>query len=120
MDIIKKWGGHFSNQNMEEAVQDFIKAVKSTEEYEAYALQREKIRKYPDLKRQIDEYRTANYRLQILTDPDELFEKTDEFQKKYEAFREDPVVNEFLEAELRFCRMMQEINIKVTEAIDFD
>ena len=32
----------------------------------------------------------------------------------------DPVVDDFFRAELAFCRMMQEVNLRVTEAIDFD
>ena len=40
--------------------------------------------------------------------------------EELERFREDPVVDDFFRAELAFCRMMQEVNLRVTEAIDFD
>ena len=37
-----------------------------------------------------------------------------------DRFREDPLVEEFLDAELAFCRMMQEIDVKLAEAMDFE
>ena len=40
--------------------------------------------------------------------------------EELERFREDLVVDDFFRAELAFCRMMQEVNLRVTEAIDFD
>ena len=42
------------------------------------------------------------------------------FEREYEKFREDPLVEEFLDAELAFCRMMQEIDVKLAEAVDFE
>ena len=44
----------------------------------------------------------------------------DAFEQEFERFREDPVVDEFLRAELAFCRMMQEINLYITEAVNFE
>ena len=35
-------------------------------------------------------------------------------------FRENPVVDDFLRAELAFCRMMQEMYVLLTAEIDFE
>ena len=35
-------------------------------------------------------------------------------------FRENPIVDEFLTAELALCRMVQNINWKLIGALDFD
>ena len=49
-----------------------------------------------------------------------LLDKMEAFEREYEKFREDPLVEEFLDAELAFCRMMQEIDVKLAEAVDFE
>ncbi|MBO5292354.1 MAG: YlbF family regulator [Lachnospiraceae bacterium] len=105
---------------IEQATEEFIAAIRQTEEYREYIVQKEKIDRYPELKEQIYEYRRKNYELQCLGDSDELFEKIDAFQQEYEQFREDPMVSDFLAAELAFCRMMQEINIRIIEGVDFE
>lgn len=105
---------------IEQATEAFILAIKQTEEYREYIIQKEKISRYPELKEQIYEYRKKNYELQLLGDSEELFEKIDAFQREYESFLEDPLVSDFLAAELAFCRMMQEINIRIMEGVDFE
>lgn len=102
------------------AAEFFIDAIKNTESYRNYLTQKEKIEKFPELKNRIDEFRIRTFELQNLSTSDELFDKIDEFEVEYERFRENPVVDAFLSAEISFCRMMQEANWKITEALDFD
>ena len=51
---------------------------------------------------------------------DLVFEKIEFFEKEYEDFRDNPLVADFLEAELAFCRMMQDHYAEVMKAIDFE
>ena len=46
--------------------------------------------------------------------------RTDEFSRRLEEFRKNPLVDAFLNAELDFCRMIQEINGKIVEAVNFE
>lgn len=103
---------------LDSAVNAYIAAIKSTETYQSYANERDKVRQYPDLKAQIDDFRKRNYELQ--TSPDTDFHKIDQFERDYEDFRENPMVDDFLAAELAFCRMIQRANMQITGAIDFD
>lgn len=98
----------------------YIEAIKSTESYQNFKIQNEKIKKYPDLKAEIDEYRRKNFELQNTVDSDELFDKMEEFQLEYATFREDPIVSEFLEAELDFCRMMQASLLRINQEVEFE
>lgn len=104
--------------NIDDAVDQFIGAILETEEYKEYARIRDEVRQYPELKAQIDEFRIRNYELQ--TSKDNAFEKIDQFEKEYADFRENPMVSDFLASELAFCRMMQNINIRITEAVHFE
>ena len=103
---------------LDRAVLTYIMAIKNTEIYKNYARERDRVRQHPELKAQLDDFRRRNYELQISADTG--FHKIDQFEKDYEDFRENPMVDEFLAAELAFCRMIQKANMQITEAIGFD
>lgn len=107
------------DRNMEYASGKFVKAVKDTEIYKKYYYQLEKIKRHPELYEKVNEYRRKNFEIQITSQEDDLFDKMDAFEKEYEKFREDPIVDDFLRAELAFCRMMQEVSIVIMEELDF-
>lgn len=100
------------------AVAAYIMAIKSTEIYQNYVRERDKIKQYPELKAQIDDFRKRNHILQ--TAPDTDFVKIDSFEREYSDFRENPLVDDFLDAELALCRMIQKANMQITEAIEFE
>lgn len=105
---------------LDNAVEDLITAIRDSNEYQAFLQEKDRMNQFPELKKQIDEYRIRNYELQSMTNEEELFQQMEEFNHKYERFREDPLVSAFLEAEINFCRMMQEMSMKITAALDFD
>lgn len=108
--------------DFERETEGFIQKLYETETCREYFRQREYMKQYPELKAQIDEFRQRNYRLQNETDSNILFDEIDRFEREYEEFRKNPVVSDFLAAELAFCRMYQEINDKIAIAFakEFD
>ena len=103
---------------LEEATDNYVSAILSSEEYRAYKRELEQVRQYPELKAQIDDFRKRNFEFQCSPDCD--FDKLDRFEKEYENFRENPMVSDFLAAELDFCRLMQRLNAYVTAALQFE
>ncbi|MCM1160191.1 MAG: YlbF family regulator [Roseburia sp.] len=106
----------------DQELETFIKAVKNTDAFIEYEKQKERIKAYPDLKARLDEFRERNYRLQTSENTNELFEEIDKFTIEYEAFREIPMVHDFLQKELAYCRMIQQINDRLLKAfaVDFE
>ncbi|MCH5344215.1 MAG: YlbF family regulator [Acetatifactor sp.] len=104
--------------NVDEAVKQLIEAILNSETYARFDIQRNLVKQVPGLKEQIDEFRRRNYEFQNNVDYD--FAKLDQFEKEYEDFRENPLVSDFLAADLAFCRLIQEINIKITAAINYE
>ena len=104
--------------NVDNAVNQLIAVIQDSETYHEYVKQLEKVKQQPELKYQIDDFRTRNYKLQ--TSGEAAFERIEEFEREYMNFLENPCVSDFLEAELAFCRMMQDINIRITEAMHFE
>lgn len=100
------------------ALNQLSAAILETKEYKEYDLQRNRVKEDPSLKEQIDEFRKQNYELQVSAD--NAFEKMEEFERKYSDFWEDEMVADFLSAELALCRMMQQVSLRLTEALDFE
>ena len=107
-----------SDENVNQAVEQMVQAIRKTAAYLEYQKQLARVKEQSELKRQIDEFRTRNFELQ--TSKDTNFDKLDQFTRENEAFRENPLVSDFLAAELAFCRMMQEIGLYVTDQMHFE
>ena len=105
---------------VQEALEQLAQAVKESEVYREYRRQSERVDNAGDMREKIDEYRVRNFELQNSVQTEDLLDKLDDFEREYEKFREDPLVEEFLDAELAFCRMMQEIDVTLAEAMDFE
>ena len=103
---------------MDKAINGLIKSILNSEVYENYAKELERIKKDPELKAKADEYRAKNYEIQ--TDKNVGFEQLERFERDYGSIRDNEVVSDFLAAELDLCRLIQEIQLKITEAMQFE
>ena len=101
-----------SDKEIIEATRQFAATIMTSDTYKAYLYQREKIKKQPELYEKVNAYRQTNFDLQNETDSDDIFERMEAFEKEY--------VDGFLQAELAFCRMMQEVYVLLAEEIDFE
>lgn len=105
-------------ENSINAIENYIIALKSTVEYQKFMNALHAVKEVPGLKEQVDSYRRQNFLLQ--NSESTSFEAVESFDKEYEGFRENPLVEEFLDAELAFCRMMQYNNSLILEALHFE
>ncbi len=106
------------NSSVEQSLDNLIDTIKSDDIYLEYKKQLDLLRQDPELKRQVDDFRKRNYDMQMDGDLD--FAKLESFREEYREFRTNPLVDSFLAAELDFCRMMQNINFKIIDAVDFE
>lgn len=100
------------------ALEQLVAAVLASDVYHEYDVQRNRVNRDPELKAQIDAYRLKNFELQHREDT--ALEQIECFEREYAAFRDNPVVSDFLAAELAFCRLMQEITDHLTEEMHFE
>ena len=105
---------------VQEALDQLAQAIRDSEIYREYRKQSERVDRAGNMREKIDEYRIRNFELQNSAYTVDLLDKMEAFEREYEKFREDPLVEEFLDAELAFCRMMQDIDVKLAEAVDFE
>lgn len=97
-----------------------ITAVLESDEYRRYQEVRKKIRLEPEKERAIQNFRRRSFLLQQSKDNVDLFEEIDRLEQEFDLFRQEPLVEDYLSAELAVCRMIQKINLKLMEKIDFD
>ncbi|MDE6844449.1 MAG: YlbF family regulator [Lachnospiraceae bacterium] len=109
-----------SDSEIMEVTKKFAATIRETDTYKEYLLQREKIKTQPELYDKVNEYRQKNFDIQNESDSEDLFDRMEAFEREYAKFRENPLVEDFLQAELAFCRMMQDINVLLTSEIDFE
>lgn len=111
---------NMTDKRMNEAAATFVGNVKQSAEYLAYAAQLEEIKKQPELFEEVNAFRLKNFQIQNAYDGDELLERMDELDRESEWLRGNPLVGRFLEAEIAFCRMMQEVNMLIADQLDFE
>lgn len=104
--------------NLNQATDIFIEAILASDVYQIYRQELDRVKRVPGLKEQIDEFRRRSFELQLSADID--FGKLDRFEKQYENFRYEPLVADFLAAELDLCRAIQHINMRITAELKFE
>ena len=104
---------------MRKALNQFLNELQESSAFKDYKYQKERIKKVPGMKERINDFRAKRFEFQNYEGED-LFEKIDEFQKEYQAFKEEPIVREYLAAELEICRLVQEINNAIDDLVDID
>ena len=117
-DFTYYYGGLNSMDKIQTCVDALIEAIQEGEAYQHYMACEEKLKQQPELREKIDEFRAAVFHLNNDDSGEDLFEKIDHFENKYQEFRKNPLVNEFLEAEVDVCRMLQRITNKIQSSAD--
>lgn len=101
-------------------LEQLVNAVLESDEYKHYQEIREKMKKEPEKEQAINNFRRRNFVLQKSKDNTDLFEEIDRLDQEFKEFRSQPLVEEYLMAELAFCRLIQNINWKLMEHVEFD
>ncbi len=98
-----------------ECTDELIRAIRNSRDYVRYTRAEELLKKDPELKRQVDEYRLRVFRMQ--ESRQDLYEYSDHMQKEYENLLSNPLAAEYLDAESSVCRMLQRIVWRISEGV---
>ncbi|MDO4322660.1 MAG: YlbF family regulator [Lachnospiraceae bacterium] len=107
-------------ENIKECTKALIDAILDSGEYRRFCEVRDQVREKPELRSQINEFRLHVFEVQNSKEPLDMYGEQERLCRDFEEFRKNPLVNEFLEAELRVCRIMQEISTDIAGAVDLD
>lgn len=101
-------------------IDGFADDLKRTPEYTDYKMKRELLRWYPERWKMANNYRRERFFLQESVGGDELFERMDEFERNNSHIHRDRLIEDYLNAELAVCRLLQDMHVRVFAAIDID
>lgn len=106
--------------NVEIYTASLLHAIRDSREYREFQAAKRGLKDMPDLKKQINEYRKENYRLQNYGEEETLFQTMNDFQQRNAELLRNPLVSEYLRCELAVCRMLQKIALTVVESVDLE
>lgn len=95
-------------------------AIQSSDEYRAYNEAKDAIKGNLELCKRLNEYRIQNFKLQDNVNVEDYFAELDKMEQQYKDIKKDPKVMAFLTAELRLCKMIQEINMAIVNLVDLE
>jgi cell fate (sporulation/competence/biofilm development) regulator YlbF (YheA/YmcA/DUF963 family) len=105
---------------IEDITNELKRAIVESDEYKEFRRLTEIIEKYPDIRRDVDDYRRENFFYQYSDDVGDVMSATEDLQKRYENVKKQPYVERYLRAEMCVCRMVQEICNELMKAVEFD
>lgn len=107
------------DNQLEEIIKNLVIRVKESQEYKEYRRLQDLLHQDPDKERAVNEFRRQNFELQKRKDVD-LFTEVDRLEREFAPLRAEPYVNQYLDAELALCRIVQHINYSLMTEMDFD
>ncbi|XME02783.1 YlbF family regulator [Lachnospiraceae bacterium C1.1] len=102
------------DKNLDRSIDKFIDAVKETSEYRNYKTKRHIVMDNPELRGKASKLIKEHYRILTTTADDQLLDAEMEFADKYEDTYNIPEIHDYLEAELRFNEMLQNVLERIT------
>lgn len=97
-----------------------VEAIQECSVYKDFEKAKSSLKEFPELKKEINEFRKRNFLLQNTKEKVDLYYEIENMQKEFADFRKNPVVAEYITTELAVCRLFQKINQDIMSVVDVD
>ncbi len=104
----------------ERIASELSRALAESDEYKAYRTALAQLKKYPELYATVNEFRKRNFAAQNANMDRITHDVYNSFAAEARKLREDPLINEFLDAELSLGRLIQRVRKIIVSGIDFE
>ena len=108
------------NKQLEECTEQLLDAVRNSEAYLNFEHMKKEIAGHPELRAELDEFRRKVYLMQNSSEAYNLMDELADLHKEKERLYLNPLIGEYLNAELHVCRMLQKISMKVLSVADLE
>ena len=97
--------------NVYDEAHSLERAIKASEEYKQYRAAKEKVDGNPEIRKMLDDFQAKQFELQAkqLTGEEMGPEMMENIQRLYAIVAADPLAAEYLQCEMRFQLMMQDV-----------
>lgn len=97
--------------------EELILALQECSIYQTFLEKKRVLDEYPDKRQAVDQARHDNY--YFYNDPGAACDsRGDELSAQMERLRMDQVIDEYLDAELAMCRLVQDLTADILQSID--
>ena len=97
-----------------------VDTIKSTSIYTEFQSALEDLRRYPELKALADEFRTQKFLAYHSLKGQGSFADFEDFEEKRVELAAYPQIERYLKAEVALCRVLQEVESRLTAGMCFD
>lgn len=101
------------NDQIEKCTRDLLEALKECEEYKIFEENKERMKGHPELRSKMDEFRKKVYLIQNSNTPIDMLDEMSKLFKERQEIYKEPLVAEYIEAELHMCRILQKISMEI-------
>ena len=97
--------------NVYNEAHNLAQAIKECEEYKIYAGLRDQINNVPEFAKMVNDFQIQQMQLQVkqVSGEEVTPEELDNLQKLYGILMSDPLLGEYMQAEMRFSLMMNDV-----------
>lgn len=106
------------DRGIENKAKELREAILNSEEYQKHQEYIQILREDPELYKRVNEFRKKTFVLQNGNNYQEQRRRLEEVASEFELLRKDGRVRDFLQHELDFCRLLQQVNREIYEGVD--
>lgn len=98
---------------------ELVKAIASSEEYRMFEEAKRRLDTEPEKRKKADDFRRRNFAFQNSEESMSAQAQVSMYHER-EALRRDPLIDEYLKAELIMCRLLRQVSLGIMETVDLD
>lgn len=102
-------------REIDECVNALLDCIHESSIYQNYLQCEKALSETPDLKKEVDDYRSVIYRMH---QEEDWFDVSERLERQYAELRKKPEVNAYLEAELDLCKVIQRVAARICGSLD--
>ena len=102
------------------SIEELKQSLLESEAFVRYQKVRAEVQKKKKKEYRLHEFRRKNYFLQNSREQLDLFTEEDRLEQEYADVYKDPLLGEYLAAEVAVCRIIQQVNKELIGCLDFE
>lgn len=100
-------------------LEELTEAIRSCEEFRTFEEMKRRLDTEPEKRKRADSFRRKNFEFQNSEESTSAQAQVAMYHER-EALRRDPLIDEYLKAELIMCRLLRQVSLSVMETVDLD
>lgn len=106
--------------NILDLSKELNRTIRESSLYQEYQLAKKKLKERPDLIGGLNEFRRKNIEIQNNEGIDNPYDEVNNLFMEYDELLHDTIVNDYLRAERKLCRIMRNVYEEIANELELD